>query len=71
MRGKNETGWTEPKKDFGQRPVRDEDHGKAGQSIWWRLEELGFVQDEIDIKHPLSVWEQKLKNWLIWGYYEE
>lgn len=53
------------------REVREDKFGLAGQDIWARLEELGFVHNgDPHQKESLTEWEQKLKSWLIWGYWE-
>ena len=79
QQGKNEQGWTTPHK--GERSVRDRPHGLVGQDIWWSLQKLGFVNNwdsSLNREHPedfggdpKTKWEVKLKNWLIWGYWEE
>lgn len=66
-------GWTEPSK--GERSIRDREYGLAGQDIWLRLIKLGFVQDDQkwNAGKPIKVTlrEQCMKNWLIWGYWEK
>jgi hypothetical protein len=56
-------GWEYTK---GARPIRVREYGLQGQEIWYHLINLGFVN-----KDKLSVREEKLKNWLIWGYWEK
>jgi hypothetical protein len=76
--GKNTTGWNSAIP--GGRPLRDRAHGLAGQEIWFELQRLGFVHSWKPILkregvppsgEPKTVWEQKLKNWLIFGYWEK
>lgn len=66
--GKNDYGWTTPDNP-NERPLRDRDHGLAGQEIWFELENLGFVHDYMH-EEPTE-WENKLKSWLIHGYWED
>ncbi len=72
-RGKNDTGWTKPNKN--ERSVRDREHGLQGQDLWYQLQKLGFIHRGDNLQKekndPLTAWEMKLKNWLIWGYFEK
>ncbi len=71
---RKQVGWTKNKSQQ-IRPIRDRKHGLMGQEIWFKLQSLGFVTDEkyvyMGSKYQLTKFEKKLKNWLIWGYWEE
>lgn len=52
-----------------QRPIRIKEKGLLGQEVWYTLQKEGFVRNE-GVNKPLTKFEQRLKNWLIWGHWE-
>lgn len=74
--GKNKTGWTIPRSKH-ERSVRDDSSSWFGYGIWELLVAEGFVHkghnhySKNTYDEKLTLWERKLKRWLILGYWED